>query len=115
MKRIEAFLQPDRLSKVVSALHALPRFPGFTVLDAHGQGSGRGQGGRYVYGEVDGLLYHSHRLLIVFCDDADANMISELIASVAHTGHPGDGIVVTSHVSKVRRVRDERPQEGREA
>ena len=115
MKRIEAFLQPDRLSKVVAALHALPRFPGFTVLEGHGQGRGRGQGGQYVYGEVDGLLYHSLRLVIIFCEDGDATMISELIASVARTGHPGDGIVVTSHVSKVRRVRDEQPQEGRKA
>ena len=112
MKRIEAFLQPDRLSRVVAALHALPRFPGFTVLNAHGQGRGRGAGGSYVYGEVDGLLYHSNRMLIVFCEDGDADMISELIASVAHTGHAGDGIVVTSPVSQIRRIRDERPLEG---
>ena len=45
MKRIEATLQPHRLTKVVHALHALPHFPGFTVYDAHGQGHGRRRAG----------------------------------------------------------------------
>ena len=41
MKRLEAFIQPHRLNKVIRALHELPRFPGFTVCNAHGQGHER--------------------------------------------------------------------------
>ncbi len=41
MKRMKAFIPPHRLNSIVSALHALPCFPGFTVFDAHEQGQGR--------------------------------------------------------------------------
>ena len=48
MKEIKAILQPHVLSRVIHALHELPHFPGLTVLDALGQGRGRGQGGTFV-------------------------------------------------------------------
>lgn len=54
MKRIGAFLQPHRVSKAVAALHALPRFPGFTLLDARGQGHGRGAA--HTGNEGDGIV-----------------------------------------------------------
>ncbi|MFX9224383.1 P-II family nitrogen regulator, partial [Acinetobacter baumannii] len=72
MKRIEAFLRPHRLGKVIAALHALPHFPGFTVFDAHGQGHGRGTGGHYVYGEDEGVLLHERCVLVVICADEQA-------------------------------------------
>jgi len=36
MKRIEATIQPHRISAVVRALHELPHFPGFTLTDLAG-------------------------------------------------------------------------------
>lgn len=115
MKRIEAFLQPHRVSKVVAALHTLPRFPGFTVFEAQGQGHGRGPGGRYVYSEFDGVQYQEHRVLMLLCEDADADLIARLIASVAHTGNPGDGLVVITDVEQVQRIRDALPGGGQES
>lgn len=104
MKRIEAYLSPHRLTAVIHKLHALPHFPGLTVLDAHGQGHGRGAGGHYAYDE--GSLRHLDcRLLIVLCEDADAQSIAQLIAATAHTGNKGDGIVVVTEVSEVLRIR----------
>jgi nitrogen regulatory protein P-II 1 len=47
MKEITAIIQPHTLSRVMHALHALPHFPGLTLLDAHGQGRGRGAGGAF--------------------------------------------------------------------
>lgn len=105
MKRIEAFIQPHRLNKVVTALHALPMFPGFTVFDAHGQGHGRGKGGHFAYGD-GGLLFHEHCVLVILCDDTDAEVIAKAIATAAHTGRTGDGIVSISDVMKVLRIRD---------
>jgi nitrogen regulatory protein P-II 1 len=105
MKRIEAYLAPHRLTPVIHRLHGLPRFPGLTVLNAHGQGHGRGEGGHYAYGE-DCLTYLDCKLLIVICDDAEAKATAELIATVAHTGNRGDGIVVISDVSDVLRIRE---------
>jgi nitrogen regulatory protein P-II 1 len=106
MKRIEAVVQRHRLSKIVGALHALPHFPGFTVIDAHGQGQGHGSGGHYVAGEDPGLLYHERCALVIFCEDDEVDQIARAITSAAHTGNRGDGIVVVSEVGSVLRVRD---------
>ena len=103
MKRIEATLQPHRLSRVVHALHALPRFPGFTVFNAQGQGHGRGA---HEVHDEDCLTYLDRKVLVIVCDDIEAPIISELIANVAHTGNRGDGIVFTTDVVDIRRIRD---------
>jgi nitrogen regulatory protein P-II 1 len=107
MKRIEAFLQPHRLTHVMHKLHELPRFPGLTVIDAHGQGHGRGAGGHFMYDEQC-LIYHGRKLLIVICEDAEASAIAQVIASAAHTGNPGDGIVAVSKIADLLRIRDVR-------
>ena len=106
MKRIEAFIQPHRLSKVVAALHGLPAFPGFTIMDAHGQGHGRGEGGHFTYDTDDGLLYHPCRVLLVFCDDEHTSAIVQEIAHAAHTGKVGDGIIAVSAVGGIIHIRD---------
>lgn len=105
MKRIEAFIQPHRLNKIVSALHQLPHFPGFTVLNAHGQGHGRGAGGHFHYSSDDGLLFHSRLALVVVCEDFEAEEIAATIARAAHTGTKGDGMVVISDIAEIIRVR----------
>ena len=105
MKRIEGIIQPHRLSKVVTALHALPRFPGFTTFGAHGQGRGRGRGGHFAYGHESGLMYHERCILVVICADIEADAIAQIISQTAHTGRPGDGIVSISAVENVHRVR----------
>ena len=105
MKRIEAFLQPHRLGKVIHALHALPQFPGFTIFNAQGQGDGHGHGGHFAYDD-DCLTYLDRKVLVVICPDAEAAAIARLIATVAHTGHKGDGIVVVSDVTVVVHIRE---------
>lgn len=106
MKRIEVMIKPHQLSKVVAALHALPRFPGFTVFNAHGQGQGRGAGGHYAYGEDDDLLFHAQRVLVIICKDDEVHDIAHVIASTAHTGHHGDGIIAISDLLELQRIRD---------
>lgn len=109
MKRIEGFVQPHRLSKVVSALHALPHFPGFTIMNAQGQGHGRGQGGSFVYSRDAGLLLHPRLVLVVYCEDHEAHDIAMTIARIAHTGNKGDGIVAITEASEVIRIRSVEP------
>lgn len=111
MMRIEAFIQPHRLSRIVTALHSLPRFPGFTVFDAHGQGPGRGAGGHYDYAE-DSVLHHRHTVLVVICEDDEEPALTNVIVQSAHTGKRGDGIVVVSPVARVIRIRDVTPTTG---
>ena len=108
MKQLTAFLQPHRLSRVVRAVHDAPRFPGFTVLEAHGQGHGRGAGGQYAPGSDD-LLYHARVVLVVVCDDEEAAPLAELIARAARTGNNGDGIVAIAPLDAVLRIRDAQP------
>ena len=105
MKRIEAYLQPHRLTEVIRALHELARFPGLTVIDAQGQGHGRGPGGHFAY-EEDELIRPEHKLLLVICEDAEAGAIARLIAATAHTGNRGDGIVVISDIVEILHIRE---------
>jgi nitrogen regulatory protein P-II 1 len=111
MKRIEAIIQPHKLSKVVTALHALPHFPGFTVLDAHGQGHGRGKGGIFAYDNKEGLLYHRRSVLFVLCEAEFAEAIVATIKAAAHTGRAGDGLISVVDVDTVVRIGN---PEGRE-
>ena len=106
MKRIEAFIQPHRLAKVVSALHALPAFPGFTILDAHGQGHGRGAGGHFAYESNEGLLYHKRLCLLIICENGEATAVATAVAKAAHTGKSGDGLIAISDIRQVLRIRD---------
>lgn len=106
MKRIEAFVQPHRREKVISALHALPNFPGFTLEEALGQGCGRGAGGAFAYDPEEGILYHPCLHFIVICANDIADQIATTIAKAAHIGNTGDGIVTISDVSRVIRIRD---------
>lgn len=105
MKKVCAYIKSHRLEKVIAKLHELPRFPGFTVLDGHGQGHGRGAGGHYAYGQ-DGLLYHPQRVLQVLCEDDEAEAVATCIARCAHSGLPGDGLVTIEPVDSLRRIRD---------
>ena len=105
MKKVSAYIKPHRLDRVIAALHELPRFPGFTVFDAHGQGHGRGTGGHYAYGQ-DGMLYHPQRVLLVLCDDAEAGHIAETIARAAHSGRHGDGLVTFEAVEAIQHTRN---------
>jgi nitrogen regulatory protein PII len=106
VKRIDAIIQPHRLSRVVTALHELPKFPGFTIFDAHGQGHGRGAGGAFAYEPKDGLLYHKRLCVTVFCEEGRCKEIASAIAKAAHTGRAGDGVVAISSVDELIRIRD---------
>lgn len=105
MKEITAIIQPHTLSRVVEALHALPHFPGFTVLEqVLGQGRGRGKGGAFLLTELN-INFHKKTLLLIACDDALADSIIAIIASHARTGNTGDGIIMIKDVARVIRIR----------
>lgn len=93
MKQITALIKPHMEGKVVSALHELPEFPGFTVIErVHGQGRGRGAGGSFVATEMN-LTFQVHAMLVVVCRDELVEELCRVIIKSAHTGHKGDGIV----------------------
>ncbi|MBN9555757.1 MAG: P-II family nitrogen regulator [Alphaproteobacteria bacterium] len=104
MKRIEAIIQPHKLNQVIAALHGLPQFPGFTVLDAFGQGHGRGEGGNYKYDNKEGLLAHRRCFLVVFCEDDFAITVVNTVIGATHTGQAGDGLIGVVDVDALYRI-----------
>jgi len=104
MKQITAIIQPHMLSKVEHALHALPHFPGFTLLRAKGHGRGRALGHAWQPTESD-LDEHNNVALFIVCSDEMAPRIVETIRQNAHTGLPGDGIVAVAEATEVVRIR----------
>src|SRR5215207_3743100 len=104
MKEIRAIIQPHMLRRVIEALHELPHFPGCTVSDTFGQGRGRGAGGEFI-SDMEDLFFHKKKLLTVFAASEAAEHITKVIQTAAHTGNPGDGLIVVSDVDRVIRIR----------
>lgn len=104
MKEITAIIQPHTLSRVMHALHALPHFPGVTLLDAHGQGRGRGVGGAFCPTE-ENFTFHKKTVLLVTCEASQADSIAAALVRAAHTGNKGDGLITIKDVARVIRIR----------
>ncbi|MCZ6675413.1 MAG: P-II family nitrogen regulator [Verrucomicrobia bacterium] len=110
MNEITAIIQPHTLSKVMHALRELPSFPGVTLLDAHGQGHGLGEGGAFRPTE-DSFAFHKKTLLLITCE---ANLTEEIVRAIvrtAHTGNKGDGIITVKDVRRTIRIRTGEPGE----
>ena len=111
MKEIKAIIQPHMLNKVINALHVLPHFPGMTISDCQGQGRGRGKGGHFDATTPDSVFLVKHVKLEVLCSDAICDELVRVIQTAAHTGNPGDGIVMVADLSHVVRIRTGQEQD----
>ena len=105
MTIITALIRPHMEGRVVHALHELPEFPGFFVVEARGQGRGRGAGGAYVATEFD-LTYHQYLQIEIVCRSDLAEEICKAIVGAAWTGHKGDGVVFTTDAHSFVRIRE---------
>jgi len=104
MKGIKAIFQPHMLHKVMDALHALQHFPGVTVSDCLGQGRGLGAGGQYVATEQT-IAFAQLTKLEMFCSEAACDELVHVIQQAAHTGNPGDGVIIVADLPRVVRIR----------
>ena len=104
MKEIKATIQPHMLSKVITALHELPSFPGVTVFKCEGQGRGKGPNGTYV-ATGDGPFFRAKDRLEIVCPDEQVSSIVSTIAQHAHTGNPGDGLIWVVMLENCMRIR----------
>ncbi len=110
MKEIKAIIQPHMLSTVIEALHALPHFPGVTVSECQGQGRGRGGGGHYVPTE-NTIFFAKMTKLELFCADSICDELVDVIRRSAHTGNPGDGVIMVAELPRVVRIRTGQEQD----
>jgi nitrogen regulatory protein P-II 1 len=110
MKVVTASVRPHKLAEVLDALRALPHFPGVTVSECRGQGRGRGAGGHFELTEETLFLAPTMRLELACSDDICAELV-EIIRRAAHTGNPGDGIIVVAELQRVIRIRSGQDQD----
>jgi nitrogen regulatory protein P-II 1 len=103
MKEIKAIIQPHMLGKVMDALHGLAHFPGITVSDCLGQSRGRGDGGQYVATEQT-IGFAKMTKLELLCTDAACDELVRVLQSAAHTGNPGDGVIMVADLARVVRI-----------
>lgn len=104
MKQIIAVVRPNMLERIEHALHQLEHFPGITMLRVQGQSRGRAPGHHYQPSEWD-VGHQGRELLLLVCADELAPELVSTIRDAAHTGLPGDGLIVVSEVSEVVRIR----------
>jgi nitrogen regulatory protein PII len=104
MKRIIAFVKPNMLEDVIFALHEIEDFPGASISEVQGIGSGSRDhlehGGRTPFHAFP----KSVRMEIV-CPTGKADEIIETIRARAHTGLPDDGKIYVSAVENAFRIR----------
>lgn len=105
MIAVTALIRPQLEDRIVKALHDLPEFPGFFLIDARGQGRGRGEGGSYMPADYD-FTYHRFLELRIVCRTDLASLIADTIAKAAWTGRVGDGIVYTTPIQSFVRIRE---------
>lgn len=104
MKQVIAIVRPNTLERIEHALHSLEHFPGITLFRVKGESRGRGPGHHYQPSEWD-IERHEREMLVLVCADDLAPQLVGTIRDAAHTGLPGDGLIVVSEVSEVVRIR----------
>lgn len=105
LKLVTALVHPHLEGRVVRALHDLPEFPGFSIVEARGQGRGRGAGGTYVASEYD-LTYQRHLRIEIVCRAASVDAVIAAVTAAAWTGRRGDGVVFVTPVEGFARIRE---------
>jgi nitrogen regulatory protein P-II 1 len=107
MKRIEAIIRPHKQAAVLVAL-AKVGITNVTVIETLGLARHKTFSRTYEPASPNdetqtGLI--PKRLLLMFVDDQQAQMVADLIQPIAITGEPGDGIIAISPLDQTIRIR----------
>ena len=103
MKKIEAYIQPFMLQRVLHALREV-HVHGLTVSDV--RGFGREKDESYPHGPADYAVDFTPKTkLEILCSDEDAYALVAALRGAAHTGRRGDGKVALLDVSMVVSIR----------
>jgi nitrogen regulatory protein P-II 1 len=104
MKKIEAYIQPFMLRKVVDALRAI-HIHGMSVIEAKGFGKEKDES--YPHHTADYIVDFTPKTKIeIVCNDDQSSKIVETIQKSAHTGRKGDGKIIVTNVEKVLSIRN---------
>lgn len=103
MKKIEAYIKPQKLSEVSMALRRVPGLTGMSVSEIRGWGRGKQQADQRDRVEQASEFEHHTKIEIV-CPDGLLDEVVETIQQTARTGLVGDGAIVVSTVERVVRI-----------
>lgn len=99
MKKIEAYIQPFMLRKVVDALRVI-HIQGMSVIEAKGFGKEKDES--YPHHVADYVTDFTPKTKIeIICADGDCDKIIDAIQKAAHTGRKGDGKVFVGSIDKL--------------
>ena len=111
MKRVEAYIQPFMLTRVLHELREA-HLHGLTVSDV--RGFGREKDESYPHHASDYAVDFTPKVkLEIVCRDPDVEGLVEALLRGAHTGRKGDGKVFVTEVESVVSIRSR--QSGDEA
>lgn len=103
MKKIEAFVRPEKLDDIVDALES-QGYSGVSVSELRGHGKQRGEEGKF-HGQFKAHTFHAKLRLELVVRDEDLNKIVQAIAKAARTGEFGDGKIFVSEILDAVRIR----------
>jgi nitrogen regulatory protein P-II 1 len=103
MQEIKAYIKPNMLSHVVTALSGLEGLTGLTVTKVQGFGRSRAKNSKHRIVE-DMIDYVPHVKLEIVCSDPFVDEIVSLIEKTAHTGLSGDGKIFVSSIETAVRI-----------
>lgn len=111
MVEIKVFLRREKVDEVVAALQDAG--VGHMTI-RHVQALGRGvDPDHYHVSAETGTPYSEQAELVLVCAESEADVLVPLIEANARTGHPGDGLILISPVSRAVKIRT--GVEGRDA
>lgn len=104
MKRIEAYIQPFMLTRVLHELRDV-HVHGLTVSDVRGFGKEKDES--YPHHASDYAVDFTPKVkLEMLCRDGDVDPLVEAVVRGAHTGRRGDGKVLVTEVGSVVSIRN---------
>ncbi len=104
MKSVQAFIRPKQLDDVYEALRK-NHYYGLTIFE--GEGTGKFTDPDSAFPSLDFPYMHSKVVKIeMICADENYKEIIDIIQRHSSTNERGDGIIYTSDVKDVVRIRD---------
>lgn len=103
MKLVIAFIQPDRMERILTAL-AHCHIHGLSISDAKGFGQEHDID-HPDYHEFFGVEMTKKTRLEIACHDEEADRVLDAIYKAAHTGHRGDGKVFVVPIIDALRIK----------
>jgi nitrogen regulatory protein P-II 1 len=103
MKKIEAFIRPEKLDEVVNALEE-SGYSGLSITESRGHGKQRGENGSW-HGQYKPHTFQTKLRLELVVHDGDANRVINAMATAARTSQYGDGKIFISDIADALRIR----------